>query len=89
LIAGPVRLRPILMTTFATVFGMLPLALGIGPGAEFRSGMARAVIGGMISSTMLTLVVVPVVYTLIDDFIELFRRKKKDDALEATGNITA
>ncbi len=89
LIAGPVRLRPILMTTFATVFGMLPLALGIGPGAEFRSGMARAVIGGMISSTMLTLVVVPVVYTLIDDFIGLFRRKKKSDALEATGNITA
>jgi len=76
LIAGPVRLRPILMTTFATVFGMLPLALGIGPGAEIRSGMARAVIGGMISSTLLTLVVVPVVYTLIDDFVGLFRRKK-------------
>ncbi len=89
LIAGPIRLRPILMTTFATVFGMLPLALGLGPGAEFRSGMARAVIGGMISSTMLTLVVVPVVYTLVDDFAGLFRRKKKGDVLDATGNITA
>jgi len=77
LIAGPIRLRPILMTTFATVFGMLPLALGIGPGAEFRAGMARAVIGGMLSSTLLTLVVVPVVYTLVDDFVGFFRRGKK------------
>ncbi len=67
LIAGPIRLRPILMTTFATVFGMLPLALGIGPGAELRAPMARAAIGGMISSTLLTLVVVPVVYTVIED----------------------
>ncbi|UCE25591.1 MAG: efflux RND transporter permease subunit [Candidatus Zixiibacteriota bacterium] len=76
LIAGPIRLRPILMTTFATVFGMLPLALGLGPGAEMRAPMARAAIGGMISSTLLTLVVVPIVYTLIDDFVGLFRKKK-------------
>ncbi|MBD3257533.1 hypothetical protein GF377_03795, partial [candidate division GN15 bacterium] len=79
--AGPIRLRPILMTTLATVFGMLPLALGLGPGAEFRAPMARAVIGGMISSTLLTLVVVPVVYTYLDDFANffmgLFRGKKK------------
>ncbi|RKX25727.1 MAG: AcrB/AcrD/AcrF family protein [Candidatus Zixiibacteriota bacterium] len=74
--AGPIRLRPILMTTFATVFGMLPLALGLGPGAELRAPMARAVIGGMLSSTLLTLVVVPVVYTLIDDFAGIFRRKQ-------------
>ena len=74
--AGPIRLRPILMTTFAMVFGMLPLALGIGAGAEFRAPMARAVIGGVISSTLLTLVVVPVVYTIIDDFVGMFRRKK-------------
>jgi HAE1 family hydrophobic/amphiphilic exporter-1 len=74
LIAGPIRLRPILMTTFAMVFGMLPLALGIGPGAEIRAPMARAAIGGIISSTLLTLVVVPVVYTLIEDFFGLFRR---------------
>jgi len=74
--AGPIRLRPILMTTFATVFGMLPLALGLGPGAELRAPMACAVIGGMLSSMLLTLVVVPVVYTLIDDFVGLFRRKK-------------
>ena len=72
--AGSIRLRPILMTAFATVFGMLPLALGIGSGAEMRAPMARAVIGGMISSTMLTLVVVPVVYSLIDDGVEKFKR---------------
>jgi len=83
LIAGPIRLRPILMTTFATIFGMLPLALGLGPGAELRAPMARAVIGGMISSTLLTLVVVPVVYTLIDDFVGLFRRKKKEPGFSA------
>jgi HAE1 family hydrophobic/amphiphilic exporter-1 len=76
--AGPIRLRPILMTTFATVFGMLPLALGLGPGAEMRAPMARAVIGGVISSTLLTLVIVPVVYTIIDDFVGFFRRKKKE-----------
>jgi HAE1 family hydrophobic/amphiphilic exporter-1 len=57
------------MTTFAMIFGMLPLALGIGPGAEFRAPMARAVIGGLISSTLLTLVVVPIVYTYIDDIV--------------------
>jgi len=76
LIAGPIRLRPILMTTFAMIFGMLPLALGIGPGAEFRSPMGRAVIGGLISSTLLTLVVVPVVYTVIDDIITFFIRRE-------------
>ena len=76
LAAGPIRLRPILMTTLATVFGMLPLALGLGPGAELRAPMARAVIGGMLSSTLLTLVVVPVVYTIIDDFVGIFRRNK-------------
>ncbi|SYZ73975.1 Acriflavin resistance protein [Candidatus Zixiibacteriota bacterium] len=72
LIAGPIRLRPILMTTFAMIFGMLPLALGIGSGAEFRAPMGRAVIGGLISSTLLTLVVVPVIYTVIDDIVAYF-----------------
>ncbi len=55
------------MTTLAMIFGMLPLALAIGAGAEFRAPMARAVIGGLITSTLLTLIVVPVVYTLLDD----------------------
>ncbi len=65
--AARIRLRPILMTTLAMIFGMLPLAFEIGAGAEFRAPMARAVIGGLITSTMLTLVVVPVVYTYLDD----------------------
>jgi HAE1 family hydrophobic/amphiphilic exporter-1 len=67
LAAGRIRLRPILMTTFAMIFGMIPLAMAIGEGAEQRAPMARAVIGGLITSTLLTLFVVPVVYTLIED----------------------
>lgn len=72
LIAGPIRLRPILMTTFAMIFGMIPVALGLGEGAGFKAPMGRAVIGGLISSTMLTLVVVPVVYTILDDIVAFF-----------------
>ncbi|MBW6504869.1 efflux RND transporter permease subunit [bacterium] len=73
--AGRTRLRPILMTTLAMIFGMLPLALGIGAGAEERAPMARAVVGGLITSTFLTLLVVPVVYTLLDDFAAWMRRR--------------
>jgi HAE1 family hydrophobic/amphiphilic exporter-1 len=64
--AGRVRLRPILMTTATTVFGLLPMALGLGEGAELRTPMALTVIGGMITSTLLTLLVVPAVYALLD-----------------------
>ena len=56
------------MTTLAMIFGMLPLAFAIGAGAEMRAPMARAVIGGLITSTLLSLLVVPVVYTFLDDF---------------------
>jgi len=73
--AGPVRLRPIIMTTAAMIFGMLPTALKIGEGAESRAPMAIAVIGGLITSTLLTLVVVPVVYSLIDDLEQRFKKK--------------
>ncbi len=66
--AGELRLRPIVMTTLAMIFGMLPTALALGAGSEFRAPMAHAVIGGLITSTLLTLVVVPVVYTYLDDF---------------------
>jgi len=75
--AGPIRLRPILMTTFAMVFGMMPIALGIGEGAETRSPMAIATIGGLLTSLFLTLVVVPVAYDLFDDLQWKFRRKSK------------
>jgi HAE1 family hydrophobic/amphiphilic exporter-1 len=70
LAAGPVRLRPILMTTGAMIFGMLPVAAGLSEGGEMRAPMAIAVIGGLITSTMLTLVVIPVAYDLIDRFAE-------------------
>ncbi|MCK6428594.1 MAG: efflux RND transporter permease subunit [Burkholderiaceae bacterium] len=66
LAAGQVRLRPILMTTAAMIFGMLPLALGLGEGAEQQAPMGRAIIGGVITSTLLTLVVVPVIYSYLD-----------------------
>jgi HAE1 family hydrophobic/amphiphilic exporter-1 len=65
--AGRIRLRPIVMTTVAMIFGMIPLALALGAGSEARAPMARAVIGGLITSTLLTLFVVPVMYTVLDD----------------------
>jgi HAE1 family hydrophobic/amphiphilic exporter-1 len=65
--AGPARLRPIIMTTLTLVLGMLPLALSLGPGTEMRSGMAVVLIGGLITSTLLTLVLVPVIYTILEE----------------------
>jgi HAE1 family hydrophobic/amphiphilic exporter-1 len=81
-----VRLRPIIMTTAAMIFGMLPLALALGEGAEQRAPMARAVIGGLITSTLLTLFIVPVAYTLLDDAVERVRAlgTRRRDAREAT-----
>jgi HAE1 family hydrophobic/amphiphilic exporter-1 len=72
--ASIVRLRPILMTTFAAAFAMLPLALAWGWGAEMRSSMAIASIGGLLSSAMLTLFVIPAMYTYLDDFTEWIRK---------------
>ncbi|MCR5176246.1 MAG: efflux RND transporter permease subunit [Anaerovibrio sp.] len=63
--AGRIRLRPILMTSVAMVFGMLPIAFGMGPGAESRAPMAHAIIGGVITSTILTMVVIPIIYDLL------------------------
>jgi len=74
LAAGRIRLRPILMTTLAMIFGMFPLALGLGEGAEQRAPMGQAVIGGVITSSLLTLVVVPVIYTYLDDIAAWFAR---------------
>ncbi len=65
--AGPTRLRPILMTALTTVLGLLPLTLGLGEGAEAQAPMATVVVGGLTVSTLLTLVLIPVVYTLFDD----------------------
>jgi hydrophobic/amphiphilic exporter-1 (mainly G- bacteria), HAE1 family len=82
--AGPIRLRPIMMTSLAMIFAMLPLAFAIGPGAEMRAPMAQAVIGGLISSTLLTLIIVPIVYTLLDDLAARVTGKRKK-AGKATG----
>jgi HAE1 family hydrophobic/amphiphilic exporter-1 len=73
LTAGPIRLRPILMTTLAMILGMLPSALGRGEGGEFRAPISIATIGGLITSTALTLVVVPVAYLLLHRMLERFR----------------
>jgi HAE1 family hydrophobic/amphiphilic exporter-1 len=78
--AGPIRLRPILMTTLTTVLGLVPLALGIGEGAEMQASMATVVIAGLTLSTLLTLVFIPVLYTIFDDLSgsikkKLFRKK--------------
>jgi HAE1 family hydrophobic/amphiphilic exporter-1 len=78
--AGRIRLRPIIMTTMSMIFGMLPLAFAIGEGAEQRAPMARAVIGGLITSTLLTLFVVPIVYTLLDDATGWLRNRGRASA---------
>jgi HAE1 family hydrophobic/amphiphilic exporter-1 len=66
--AGRIRLRPIMMTTFALIAGMVPVALGAGEGGDFRAPLGRAVIGGVITSTLLTLLVIPTVYEILHDF---------------------
>ncbi|RZA12290.1 MAG: efflux RND transporter permease subunit, partial [Proteobacteria bacterium] len=84
--AGQVRLRPILMTTLAMIFGMLPMAIGMGEGGETQAPMGRAVIGGVITSTLLTLVVVPVAYTYLDALgkraVRWFRRHEEHAAAD-------
>ncbi len=92
--AGRMRLRPILMTTLTMVFGMLPIALSTSSGAEWKSGLAWALIGGLTSSLILTLVVVPIVYTKVEElrisipafFRKILRREKKEiiEAVEIT-----
>jgi hydrophobe/amphiphile efflux-1 (HAE1) family protein len=83
--AGRIRLRPILMTTAAMIFGMLPLSLGLGQGAEQQAPMGRAIIGGVITSTLLTLVVVPVLYSYISGW-ENRRRERRRQAQAAGGS---
>ncbi|HWA82132.1 MAG TPA: efflux RND transporter permease subunit [Fimbriimonadaceae bacterium] len=85
LTAAPTRLRPILMTTLAAILGMMPLALGIGTGSEMYVPLATSVIGGLATSTMLTLFIVPTVYTLFDDLSRRIRKDPRD--LERPGNL--
>ncbi len=84
--AGPIRLRPILMTTLTTVLGLMPMALALGEGSESMAPMARFVVGGLLLSTLLTLVFIPVLYTVADDMMVKFAKKKskkKEKELEA------
>jgi HAE1 family hydrophobic/amphiphilic exporter-1 len=74
--AARVRLRPILMTTLAMVFGMVPLAFALSEGSEQRAPMGQAVIGGVVTSSLLTLVVVPVVYCYLDDLAAWLKRRR-------------
>ena len=79
-VAGRTRLRPILMTTLATMLGLVPMALGIGEGAELQAPLARVVIGGLMASTLVTLVLVPSVYTLFEEGLK--RTAPRGGALE-------
>jgi len=88
LTASPTRLRPILMTTSAAILGMLPLALALGKGSETQAPLATAVIGGLTTSTALTLFVVPVVYTLFDDLSGFFQKKRKSGSKKEGENPT-
>jgi len=82
--AGRTRLRPILMTSIATGLGLVPMSLGIGEGSELQVPLARVVIGGLTTSLLITLVLVPTVYTLFEEGIRNpFRRSKKEDLIEA------
>ncbi len=88
--AARIRIRPIIMTTAAMIFGMLPLAFALGEGAEQRAPMAHAVIGGLITSTLLTLFIVPVVYTLLDDLTnKVLGRKVETTAVEPASPLVA
>jgi len=82
--AATIRLRPILMTSFATIFGILPIAIGLGAGAESRRPLGLVVVGGMLFSTFLTLVIVPVVYTLLARFTKV---KEKVEQTNGKGDL--
>ena len=75
-LAGSQRIRPILMTSLTTILALLPLTIGIGDSASLRAPMALAVVGGMVSSTLLTLVVIPCVYWVFDSFSKWLTGKK-------------
>ncbi len=81
--AGSLRLRPILITTISTILGMLPIALGWGAGAELRQSMGVVLVGGMITSTFLTLIVVPLVYLLMDQLQTYWKQRKTSQAVNS------
>jgi HAE1 family hydrophobic/amphiphilic exporter-1 len=86
--AAPERLRPVLMTAFAAIFGMIPVALASSDGSEWRNAMGFIVIGGLITSTMLTLIVVPAAWMLPEDAAQLWRRVTGRLPEPSTGQAT-
>jgi HAE1 family hydrophobic/amphiphilic exporter-1 len=87
--AGATRLRPILMTSLAMILGMIPVAFGLGASSNFRAGIGFTIIGGLISSTVLTLVIVPVFYVIIDNFEGRFKRRKPVPEMINGGSVPA
>src|SRR6185503_9516439 len=83
--AGRIRIRPIMMTTLALIAGMIPVALGRGEGADFRAPLGRAVIGGVIASTVLSLLVIPTVYEIFDEWREWLFSRFNRASRHATG----
>ena len=88
-LAGRHRLRPILMTSGCTALGLVPMALGIGEGSELQVPLARVVIGGLITSTLITLVFVPTLYTIFEEGLSAFRRDPKAAPAVAEGDAPA
>ena len=90
--AGLVRIRPIVMTTLAMILGMVPTAVATGAGTEMRAPMGQAVIGGLITSTLLTLFVVPIMYTILDDLKrkihKIFHRKSSKVEVDEESKLT-
>src|SRR5699024_4522130 len=84
--AGRERFRPILMTTIAMIAGMLPLALASGAGSEVKSGMAWVIIGGLTSSLIMTLIVVPCCYYIVDSMLNVFRKKRRNKMVQKVIN---
>lgn len=93
--AGPIRLRPIMMTALSLILAMVPVALGLGAGGEFRSSMAIAIMGGMITSTFLTLIIVPVAYSMVVGFQDRLTGRLRDqksqiaESLSGEGSVVA
>ena len=85
--AGRVRLRPIMMTTTALIAGMIPVAIGAGEGADFRAPLGRAVIGGVITSTILTLLVIPTIYEIFSEWREKFRKLFRKQVVHEATNV--
>jgi len=84
--AAPVRMRPVLMTALSMIFGVLPAAIGLGPGSETRAPMGVATAAGMFSSTVLTLLVVPVFYLVLDDGVDWIRSRLGGDRLSSSSS---